>query len=95
MPGLSIPTFTDTETGVTVSNTYATIQRFGGNTDTTTFTVAFYTANPSTNNIRAFYNKNYDIPTSIVVGANATDVIVNVFTYLQSLPDFTGSTFVS
>ena len=85
---LNVPTHTNPNTGVTVSNAYATITSYNGDQSELRFIVSFFTSNPSTNSnmIQPFDTKQYQIETSLVSGASS------LYNYLQTLPEFSGST---
>ena len=85
---LSIPSFTDGNTGVVVTNAYAQIMRSSSDPINFRVTIEFYTANPSTTEISAFCYRDYILPTADVTG------VYGLYTYLQTLPEYSGSTLV-
>lgn len=91
MIGLNLPSFTDTNTGITLINAFARVETFSGDTNVTIFNVSFYATQDVS--LQALSNRPYFMSTSDILGSSSPAINV-VYQYLMSLPDFINSTFI-
>lgn len=86
---LSIPTYTSASTGLALTNAYAILGRSHGDLTNFIFDIDFYvSAGAYTSGLNPIFSRSFSIPTTDITG------IPYIYTYLQTLPEFSGSTVV-
>lgn len=89
MPGLQLTGYTSLQNGATTSTGFAKVVGFNGNEVNFNLDVAIWVDETSKlNNLSPIDHRTYTIPTTMVTGT------APLYTYLSSLPEYSGSTIV-
>ena len=90
MPGLVLSGYTSLQNGASTSTGFAKVERYRGNEINFNFDVDIWVSQDAYNaQLQSIDQRSYTIPTVDVTGT------APLYTYLSSLPEFSGSTIIA